>query len=245
MTVVTVLYALLFYLAAAILLFGVLRRIVIYARVPAPLRITTMPAPLSRGGVVLRMVREVFFFESLFKSTKWTWLFGWLFHICMALVLFRHLRYFQYPVSGIVVFVQFFGKYAAFGMVAGLAGLLVRRVYVDRVRYISAPSDYLMLVLLLAIALSGLGMTFLVHTDIVALKAFLLGLICFSWRPLPADPLLLLHLSLVAILMIIFPISKLLHAPGIFFSPTRNQADDAREKRYVAPWAQDTAAEKN
>jgi nitrate reductase gamma subunit len=241
MTVVTVLYALLFYVATAILVLGVLRRIVIYARVPAPLRITTMPAPLSRGGVVLRMIREVFFFESLFKSTKWTWIFGWLFHICMAVVLLRHLRYFQYPVSEGVRFIQFFGKYAAFGMVAGLAGLLVRRLAVDRVRYISAPSDYLMLVLLLAIALSGLSMTFVVHTDIIALKAFFLGLMYFSWQPLPADPLLLLHLTLVATLMIVFPISKLLHAPGVFFSPTRNQVDDAREKRHVAAWARDTA----
>jgi nitrate reductase gamma subunit len=37
--------------------------------------------------------------------------------------------------------------------------------------------------------------------------------------------------------MAIFPISKLLHAPGLFFSPTRNQADDARERRHLAPWA--------
>ncbi|CAK0777071.1 nitrate reductase gamma subunit [Gammaproteobacteria bacterium] len=244
MTVVTVLYALLFYAAAAILVIGVLRRIVIYARVPAPLRITTMPAPLTRGGVVLRMVREVFFFESLFKSTKWTWLFGWLFHICMAIVLLRHLRYFQQPVWGGVEFIQFFGKYAAFGMVLGLAGLVTRRLYVDRVRYISAPSDHLMLVLLLAIALSGLTMTFLVHTDIVALKAFFLGLMYFAWQPLPADPLLLLHLTLVATLMIIFPISKLLHVPGVFFSPTRNQVDDAREKRHVAAWARDASESK-
>jgi len=239
MTVVTVLYALLFYAAAAILVIGVLRRVVIYARVPAPLRIVTMPAPLTRSGVVLRMVREVFFFESLFKSTKWTWLFGWLFHICMALVLLRHLRYFQQPVWWGVQFIQIFGKYAAFGMVAGLGGLLARRLFVDRVRYISAPSDHLMLILLLGIALSGLTMTFLVHTDIVALKAFFLGLTRFAWQPLPPDPILLLHLTLVVTLMAIFPISKLLHAPGIFFSPTRNQADDAREKRHVAAWARD------
>jgi nitrate reductase gamma subunit len=45
------------------------------------------------------------------------------------------------------------------------------------------------------------------------------------------------HLTLVALLMIIFPFSKLLHAPGVFFSPTRNQADDPREKRHLAPWA--------
>ncbi len=37
--------------------------------------------------------------------------------------------------------------------------------------------------------------------------------------------------------MAIFPASKLLHAPGVFFSPTRNQADDSREQRRLAPWA--------
>ena len=55
----------------------------------------------------------------------------------------------------------------------------------------------------------------------------------FDWQPMPTDPMLLLHLLLVAILMIIFPFSKLLHAPGVFFSPTRNQVDNAREKRHM------------
>jgi nitrate reductase gamma subunit len=55
--------------------------------------------------------------------------------------------------------------------------------------------------------------------------------------PLPADPLLLVHLLLVAALMIIFPYSKLLHMPGLFFSPSRNQVDNPREKRHIAPWA--------
>ncbi len=56
-------------------------------------------------------------------------------------------------------------------------------------------------------------------------------------RPLPADPLLAVHLGLVALLMIVFPFSKLLHAPGIFFSPTRYQNDNAREHRHLSPWA--------
>jgi hypothetical protein len=75
------------------------------------------------------------------------------------------------------------------------------------------------------------------HTDIVAVKAFMLGLMRFDLQPLPADGPLLVHLFLVALLMAIFPASKLLHAPGVFFSPTRNQADDSRERRRVAPWA--------
>jgi nitrate reductase gamma subunit len=47
----------------------------------------------------------------------------------------------------------------------------------------------------------------------------------------------MVHLALVVSLMAIFPISKLLHAPGVFFSPTRNQVDNSREKRHLAPWA--------
>ena len=132
---------------------------------------------------------------------------------------------------------QWAGVYAGYAMVVGLAGLWARRLLVDRIRYISAPSDFLMLALLLAIAASGLLMRYVWHTDIVALKAFTLGLIRFDWQPLPTDPLLLIHLLLVAALMVVFPFSKLLHAPGVFFSPTRNQTDDPRERRRVAGWA--------
>ena len=237
MSLLTILYAALFYLATALLVAGLVRKIVDYARTPAPLKIPTTPAPVTPVGVGLRMTREVLFFESLFRSSKWTWIFGWTFHVALLLVLLRHLRYFQEPVWLPVVWIQPFGLYAGFGMVAGLAGLWARRFLVDRVRYISTPSDHLMLALLGAIGLTGLGMRFVAHTDIVAVKAFMLGLMRLDLQPLPAQPLLLLHLGLVALLMIVFPISKLLHAPGIFFSPTRNQADTSREARHVSAWA--------
>ena len=237
MSFVSVFYTALFYAAAAILLVGLGMRIYKYATTPAPLKIPTMPAPLTTGGVVLRMFREVVFFHSLFRSNKWIWIFGWMFHVALALVLARHLRYFTEPVWTWVALIQPFGKYAGFAMVAGLAGLWARRVLVDRVRYVSAPSDHLMLALIIGIGLSGLGMKFVAHTDIVSVKAFFLGLMRFSPQELPTDPLLLIHLFLVAVLMIVFPISKLLHAPGVFFSPTRNQVDNAREKRHLADWA--------
>ncbi|HXZ51448.1 MAG TPA: respiratory nitrate reductase subunit gamma [Burkholderiales bacterium] len=233
------LYASLFYAATAVLVGGVAWRVVEYARAPAPLRIPTTPAPMTRTGAAARVAREVVLFESLFRSNKWIWLFGWLFHVALALVLLRHLRYFIQPVWSWVAFVQPFGVYAGIALVAGLAGLWARRFLVERIRYISTWSDHLMLALLAGIALSGLGMKYVAHTDIVALKEFMLGLIAFDWQPLPADPLLLAHLTLVLALMVVFPASKLLHAPGVFFSPTRNQADDARERRHVAAWARD------
>jgi len=237
MNAATVVFALLFYAATLLGVAGLVWRIRDYARTPAPLIIPTTPAPTTTGGVVLRMLREVTLFESLFKANLWIWLFGWMFHVALALVLARHLRYFTEPVWFWVVWIQPFGLYAGLAMAAGLAGLWVRRLLVQRIRYISTPSDHLMLALLLGIVFSGLSMKFLTHTDIVAVKAFALGLIFFDWQPLPAHLGLYLHLFLVALMIAIFPYSKLLHAPGVFFSPGRNQADNPREQRHLAPWA--------
>jgi nitrate reductase gamma subunit len=236
----SVLYALLFYVATVLLIAGLVFKIRQYWITPAPLKIPTTPAPTTRGGVVFRMAREVVLFESLFKSNKWIWLFGYMFHVGLALVLLRHFRYFVDTTSFIwswVPLISPIGKYAAFAMVIGLLGLWGRRIVVERIRYISGPSDHLMLALLVGIGSSGLMMTFVAHTDIVAVKVFFLGLMRFNIQDLPTDPLLLLHLALVATLMIIFPLSKLLHAPGVFFSPSRNQVDNPREKRHIAAWA--------
>jgi nitrate reductase gamma subunit len=230
-------YALLFIVATLVLVIGLARKIAQYAKTPAPLKIPTTPAPVTQTGVVLRMFREVVFFESLFKSTKWTWIFSWMFHMGLFLVLLRHVRYFIDPVWLPIELIQPFGKYAAFAMVVGLLGLLARRVLVDRVRYISAPSDFLWLLLLIVIGSSGLMMTFVVHTDIVMVKNFFTGFWIFSGGDLPMDPILLLHLTMVAVLMLLLPFSKLLHIPGIFFSPSRNQVDNPREQRHLAPWA--------
>jgi nitrate reductase gamma subunit len=229
--VIGYLYAALFYAAAAVLVAGLAAKIHGYWRTPAPLVIPTTPAPRTRSGVAL--------FESLYRANKWIWLFGWLFHVALALVLVRHLRYFVEPVPMLIEIAQPFGIYAGFAMLAGLAGLWARRFFVERIRYISTYSDHLMLALLAAIAASGLAMKYVAHTDIVAVKAFMLGLMVFEIQPLPADPVLLVHLALVAALMVVFPASKLLHAPGVFFSPGRNQADDSRERRHLAAWAKE------
>jgi [DsrC]-trisulfide reductase subunit M len=245
----SVVYALAFYLATAIFIIGVARKIVQYAKTPAPLKIPTMPAPVTQGGVVVRMFSEVVLFNSLFKSNKWIWIFGWMFHFALLLALFRHLRYvisadsFLMPVIAHEI-VQSFGKYAGFAMLTGLTGLFARRLFVDRVRYISSPSDYLMLLLIMGIATTGLMMSFAVHTDIVLLKEFMLGLLYFNIQPLPSDWMLLTHLAFVIVLMVIFPVSKLLHAPGVFFSPTRNQVDNTRTKRHLAPWAAELEADR-
>ncbi len=247
MTALSILYVVLFYAAIIVLFGGITNKIMQYKRVPAPLKIAVTPAPLTKTGVAWRMTTEVVFFNSLFRASKWTWIFGWIFHFALLLAFFRHLRYaispdnFLWPIVSLEV-VQSFGKYAGFAMVFGLVGLLGRRIFVDRVRYISSPSDYLMLLLILGIAGSGLMIHYVTHTDIVQLKAFILGLFFFDWQNLPTDIVLFVHLTLVLILMFIFPISKLLHAPGLFFAPTRYQVDNPREQRHMSPWGAEIEA---
>jgi nitrate reductase gamma subunit len=237
MSAATVIFAVVYYAAVLFFVAALGWRIYDYARTPAPFVIPTTPAPLTMGGVWLRMLREVTLFESLFKGNLWIWLFGWAFHVALALVLARHLRYFTEPVWFWVKWAQPFGLCAGFVMAAGLIGLWVRRIALPQLRYVSSASDHLMLMLLVGIALTGLAMAFASHTDVVAVKAYVLGLMLFDWQGLPADALLYVHLALVAVLLFVFPYSKLLHAPGVFFSPGRNQADNPREVRHLAAWA--------
>jgi nitrate reductase gamma subunit len=238
-------YALLFTVAFFVLIIGLAKKIVQYSRVPAPLKIPVTPAPVTKGGVAVRLAKEAILFSSLFRSNKWTWLFGWMFHMSLFVVLAIHLRYFMTDVPTWVVLLQPIGKYAAFTMVIGLVGLLIRRMYVPRVKYISSASDYLWLLMLIVIGITGITMRFITHTDIVMVKEFSLGLLSFDWQSLPTDFPLMVHLFLVAILMLLLPFSKLLHIPGLFFAPSRNQVDNPREKRHISSWAAEMDAEKN
>ena len=168
MTALSILYVIAFYAAIIVLVGGIIYKVRQYMSVPAPLKIAGTPAPLTRSGGAWRLTTESLFFNSLVRSTKWTWIFGWIFHVSLLLAFFRHLRYvispdsFLWPIVSLQV-VQTFGKYAGFAMVFGLLGLLARRIFVDRVRYISSPSDYLMLLLIIAIAGSGLMMNYVAH----------------------------------------------------------------------------------
>ena len=175
-------------------------------------------------------------FRSLYRADRALWLGGWVFHLTFLLIILRHLRYFLYPVPAWVMTLGPTAGLVAFLFLLPGLYLLARRLIIDRVRYGSLLSDYLMLLLLLAIAGLGLLTKYVAPVDLVAVKVFLLGLITLRPTAVPAHPLFLIHFTLVLILVAYFPFSKLLHAPGVFLSPTRNQADDGRRRLHVNPW---------
>ena len=105
------------------------------------------------------------------------------------------------------------------------------------VRYISLPADYFPLFLLLGIGTTGVLLRHIFKTDVVGVKELGMGLLSFSPVASPdLHYLFYVHLFLVTVLIAYFPFSKLVHMAGIFLSPTRNLANNNRERRHVNPW---------
>jgi nitrate reductase gamma subunit len=222
-----------------------------------------LESPSGSFGVLGRMVLEVLFFRSLFRnhnvelmpdkekvnyiSTKYLWAAGMAFHWTMLVVVLRHFRFFVEPVPRWVEALQsvdgFFQVgvpviYAtSVGFVVALGYLLLRRLADPKVRYISLPSDYFALYLLLAIGLSGILMRHIEKVDIVQVKAAIAGWTSFQFTtPEGVGVLYFVHVFLVSALLVYFPFSKLLHAPGVFLSPTRNMSNSNRARRHINPW---------
>jgi nitrate reductase gamma subunit len=220
-----------------------------------------LEAPHTTGAVLKRMFLEVFLFRSLFRntrmklvggnavygSTKWLWLGALAFHYAFFTILIRHLRFFLEPVPGLIAAMDQADSFFQIGLppmyqtdaviLAALAFLLARRLFEPQVRYISFASDFFPLVLIGGIATTGILMRYFVRVDVTAIKQLAMGLATFS----PAVPqgvgaLFFAHLFLICVLRVYFPFSKLLHAPGVFLSPTRNLANTSREVRHVNPW---------
>lgn len=208
---------------------------------PNPLSIPTQPAPVNQGGAIFRVLGEVLFFNSLRKADLSLWFGGYIFHLSFLVIALRHIRYFVYPVPSFIVALEPFGIIAGFTLVLSLGYLLLRRVINDRVLYVSSFMDYAVLFLILLIGITGITMQFVHRPDLVSIKAFLLGLVNFVPGGSPTDAMFFIHFLLFLLLLLYFPFSKLMHAPGVFISPTRAQADNPREKRHVNPWAEKAA----
>ncbi|MDE7065050.1 MAG: menaquinol oxidoreductase, partial [Desulfovibrionaceae bacterium] len=93
------------------------------------------------------------------------------------------------------------------------------------------------LYLLLGLVGSGMCLRYFSKTDIASVKVFIMGLVHFSpVVPQGISPMFFVHLAFLSALLICFPFSKLMHMGGIFFSPTRNMANNSRMVRHINPW---------
>ena len=218
--------------------------------------------PSSTLGVIGRMALEVLFFRSLFRNTKtemrdgptlsygsekFLWIGGLAFHWSFLIIFVRHFRFFLQDVPGVIVTLESVDSFLQIGvpllymtdvvLLAAVTFLLYRRLAMPLIRYISLPADYFPLFLILGLGTSGVLMRYFYKVHIVGVKELVMGLMTFSpVIPEGIGPMFYIHLFLLSVLLIYFPMSKLMHMGGVFLSPTRNMPNNTREVRHVNPW---------
>ncbi len=218
--------------------------------------------PSNNTGVWGRMFLEVFLFRSLFRNTevslqkgpravyhssKWLWLFALLFHYCFLTVFIRHFRFFLEPVPFAVGALEMLDGLMQVGaprlfmtdvlLMAALLYLLGRRLFNDKIRYISLPADYFPLCLIFGLVASGICMRYFAKVDIASVKVLTMGLVTLNpVVPEGIGAIFYVHIFLLSILLAYFPFSKLMHMGGVFLSPTRNLPNNSRALRHINPW---------
>ncbi len=224
--------------------------------------------PSTFWGAVGRMALEILLFRSLFRNTKasikdgkkliysvdkYLWLFSLIFHWSFLIIVLRHFRFFVEPTPVFVGVLQDLDGFFQVGLplifitdvliILALSYLFARRIYNNKVRYISLASDYFPVLLILAIAVTGVMIRYFFKVDLIAVKEMALALLSFSHVDAQVlaklSPWFFVHFFLVSSLLIYFPMSKLVHMPGIFLSPTRNLANNNRKKHHDNPWKAD------
>ncbi|MBI2952932.1 MAG: sulfate reduction electron transfer complex DsrMKJOP subunit DsrM [Chloroflexi bacterium] len=225
------------------------------------IKASKVESPNSTLGVIARVALEVFFFRSLLRELKgelregelvyhrrpYLWLGGLLFHWAMLFILVRHLVIFlQTPpdwVTRAYIIDAFLRTVTPAGLqistivvLMAVTYLFLRRMVSPQLRYISLPSDYFAVVLFLAIFVSGVIMQRVFVVPFGPVRELLAGLVTFSPYVPEIHPFFFVHFFLVSFLLAYFPFSKLMHAPGVLFSPTRNMRNDSRARRHINPW---------
>ncbi|MEJ5243444.1 MAG: sulfate reduction electron transfer complex DsrMKJOP subunit DsrM [Desulfomicrobiaceae bacterium] len=223
---------------------------------------STIENPSTTTGVVLRMLLEVLLFRSLFRnnkpqlysdtrvryaSSKWLWLGALAFHYSFLIIFVRHMRFFTEPVPAFIRGIESVDSMLQIAaptlyltdlvFIVAVTYLFLRRVVVPSIRYISQVQDYFPLFLILGIGLTGIFMRYFAKVDIMAVKELTMGLVTFSWKvPQGIGVIFYVHVFLVSILLMYFPLSKLMHMGGVFLSPTRNMNCASRKFRHINPW---------
>jgi nitrate reductase gamma subunit len=226
------------------------------------IKASSIDSPYTTVGVIGRLALEILLFRSLLKNEKvelqgpqklffrtsiLLWLGAMAFHWSLLVIVLRHLRFFLEPVPSWTVVLQrvdsiLQGLIPALyitdiAILIALTYLFLRRVIYPQIRYISLPSDYLVLLIIGGIATSGVLMRLVYNVDLFQVKGWVMSMLGFHpVLPQDGNVLFYIHLFFVSLLIAYFPVSKLMHMPGIFVSPTRNLKNVSRNHRHINPW---------
>ncbi|MHC4662531.1 MAG: respiratory nitrate reductase subunit gamma [Planctomycetota bacterium] len=202
---------------------GVIYRVYIWKKRPSP-AMTLFPAPNSHGQRLAEILKETFLFKRLFYGDLSLWVLGILFHVVLLITIIDHydrIMAFMGMTGGSVFRIPLLsGGPTGIILLIVVIALILRRIALKRASQVSSPSDYLVMILILAIILTGDGLRFMSSYDVVQTREYFSGILRFSYKGLPDNNWFILHYFLAQILIICIPFSKILHFGGVFFTQT-------------------------
>ena len=216
--------AILPYLAIIVLVDGLLYRLYKWMRKPrAPTIFTIYPADRSLSGAFPKLLGDIIFFPRLLREEKALWVGAWLFHLSLMMAVVSHYKVFfnqmwfweklSVTPTTFQTVSRIFDGATGTVMVASLLFLLGRR-FLRFLRELSDPEDYLVLLNILAISISGIYIRFYTSVNLLEMRRYFASLASFSPTNAPNEPIFLVHYLLVVILMFYFPFGKMAHTVG-------------------------------
>ncbi len=182
---------------------------------------SVLPSPSMTKKACGLTLLDILLFGRLLKRNAALWLGEWVFHASFLLVLLRHLRFFLNPVPELIWNLQTPGLVAGYILPAALIYILVIRLLSKHERY-AAPANMFFLVLALMIGVLGLLMSLWFKPNLVDVKLFALGLVCFKPVAAPESLLFALHFGLVLVLIVFLP-THILTAPLVILEARKRE----------------------
>jgi nitrate reductase gamma subunit len=212
------------FITAGVFFGGLACRVFDWRRSPrAQVSLVVPPGSRSVTQTLREMVTEVVTFRRVFKGSKALWVVSWVFHVSIFVFVLGHFRLFfnfawlwnllRLSPEEVDMLVFVGGGASGTVFMLGLVALLIRRLRMP-VRSLSVPGDYFLLLLLLAIAISGNYMRFLMHIELEPYRAFFSNLLHLRFGVPVQNMVFVLHFLLVQAFLIYFPFSKLVHVIG-------------------------------
>jgi nitrate reductase gamma subunit len=216
--------------ALLVFLIGITMRIWRIATMPIHVRWELYPIPHGMVEKTFYMVSEVLRLEGVRKNNRALWLWSWLFHVSLYLLIGLACLAFAASFSGSardsITSLILILSLAAFACgILGTCGLIVMRLVNSRLRPMTSFGDLLNLALLLAIFLSGLAHALLQPSAANSIVAQAGSFLWLNPAP-PLHPLAFVHLCLISLFVSYMPFTRMAHMVLKYFTYHSVRWDD-------------------
>ena len=212
------------YIAVIVLINGLLFRLYKWISKPkVATSFTIYPTSKNIGKVSTKILGDILYFPRMLREEKALWLGAWLFHLSLLMVVVSHYKvFFNYTwfwesleanAATFQIISDIFDGATGVIMAVSLIFLLARR-FTKFLRKLSVFEDYFVIILIIAIAISGIYMRFISRVNLIGLRRYFISLAILAPSNLPTDVGFLTHYVLVLMLAIHFPLGKMVHTIG-------------------------------